>query len=37
MLCLDEPRKGAIGDFIRDGTGRIAFLRLGGRIHRKLR
>jgi CubicO group peptidase (beta-lactamase class C family) len=37
ILCLDEPRKDAIGDFIRDGSGRVAFLRLGGRIHRKLR
>ena len=37
ILCLDEPRKDAIGDFIRDDRGRVAFLRLGGRIHRKLR
>jgi CubicO group peptidase (beta-lactamase class C family) len=37
ILCLDEPRKGAIGDFIRGSDGKIAFLRLGGRIHRKKR
>ncbi len=37
ILCLDEPREGAIGDFIRGPDGRIRFLRLGGRIHRKIR
>ena len=36
LLLLDEPSKGSIGEFIRDSEGRIVFLRLGGRIHRKL-
>lgn len=36
FLVLDEPRKGAIGEFIRDGDGRVRFCRLGGRVHRKV-
>jgi len=36
MLVMDEPRKGSIVEFIRDKDGRVAFCRLGGRIHPKL-
>jgi hypothetical protein len=30
-MVLDEPRKGEIGDFVRDPNGAIAYLRIGGR------
>ena len=36
FVVLDEPRKGAIGEFIRGGDGRVQFCRLGGRVHRKV-
>jgi hypothetical protein len=32
IMLLDEPSKGAMGDFFRDEAGKIAFLRLGGRV-----
>jgi hypothetical protein len=31
FMVLDEPRKGEIGDFVRDRNGAIAYLRIGGR------
>lgn len=31
FVVHDEPRKGEIGDFVRDANGRIAYLRIGGR------
>lgn len=31
FMVLDEPRKGEIGDFVRNADGQIAFLRIGGR------
>jgi CubicO group peptidase (beta-lactamase class C family) len=31
FVVHDEPRKGEIGDFVRDGNGQIAYLRIGGR------
>ena len=36
LLMLDEPRKGSVADFIRGPDGKIAFCRLGGRIHPKV-
>jgi CubicO group peptidase (beta-lactamase class C family) len=31
FVVHDEPRKGEIGDFVRDANGQIAYLRIGGR------
>jgi CubicO group peptidase (beta-lactamase class C family) len=31
FVVHDEPRKGEIDDFVRDGNGQIAYLRIGGR------
>lgn len=31
FIVHDEPRKGEIGDFVRDASGTIAYLRIGGR------
>lgn len=36
MIGLDEPYKGALGDFIRDGKGEVEYFRVGGRAHKKL-
>ncbi|MCS6993395.1 MAG: beta-lactamase family protein [Anaerolineales bacterium] len=36
VIGLDEPRKGAFGEFLRDENGKVRFLRLGGRLHPKL-
>lgn len=36
MIGLDEPYKGALGDFIRDGKGGVEYFRVGGRAHKKL-
>lgn len=36
IVGLDEPRKGALGEFLRDESGQIRFLRLGGRLHPKV-
>ena len=33
LIVLEEPLKEARGEFVRDENGRIAWLRLGGRIH----
>lgn len=33
VIGLDEPSKGALGDFIRDAEGKVKFLRIGGRAH----
>lgn len=35
LVGLDEPRKGALCEFLRDETGQIRFLRIGGRLHPK--
>lgn len=35
VVGLDEPRKGALGEFLRDETGQVRFLRIGGRLHPK--
>ncbi len=35
LIGLDEPRKGALCEFLRDETGQIRFLRIGGRLHPK--
>jgi CubicO group peptidase (beta-lactamase class C family) len=35
VVCLDEPMKRALGDFLRNKDGRVAFLRIGGRAHPK--
>jgi CubicO group peptidase (beta-lactamase class C family) len=37
VIGLDEPRKDAIGDFIRDEKGKIQYFRVGGRAHKKIR
>jgi hypothetical protein len=36
FVCLDEPRKGEVGDFIRAADGSVAFLRIGGRANPRL-
>lgn len=36
LIGLDEPMKGTRGEFIRDAGGAIAWLRLGGRAHRRV-
>jgi hypothetical protein len=33
IVALDEPMKDDLGEFLRDATGRIVWLRFGGRIH----
>ncbi len=33
IVILDGPSQGAIGEFLRNDAGKIAFLRIGGRIH----
>ncbi len=35
VVCLDEPMKDALGDFLRDKHGKVTFLRIGGRAHPK--
>jgi CubicO group peptidase (beta-lactamase class C family) len=36
FLLLDEPRKGGVAEFLRDDQGRVAWCRLGGRVHPKI-
>ncbi len=36
VVGLNEPWKGALGEFFRDAAGNVRFFRLGGRAHRKL-
>jgi hypothetical protein len=36
VVGLDEPLKGAPGEFLRDARGRVRFLRIGGRVHPKI-
>ncbi|MCZ2122335.1 MAG: beta-lactamase family protein [Anaerolineales bacterium] len=36
-LGLDEPLKGAIGDFIRNSKGKIEYFRVGARAHKKIK
>jgi hypothetical protein len=36
VVGLDEPMKGTMGDFFRDETGQVRFLRIGGRVHPKV-
>ena len=36
FVVHDEPRKGEIGDFVRDGNGQIAYLRIGGRANPRI-
>jgi hypothetical protein len=33
VIALDEPFKDARGEFLRGPDGRIAWLRIGGRVH----
>lgn len=35
LIGLDEPRKGALCEFLRDESGQVRFLRIGGRLHPK--
>jgi len=37
IIGLDEPYKDALGDFIRDEEGRLQFLRIGSRAHKKIK
>ncbi len=37
IIGLDEPFKGAFGEFFRDASGRVRFLRFSGRVHKKTR
>jgi hypothetical protein len=37
VIGLDEPYKDALGDFIRDGKGKLQFFRIGGRAHKKIK
>jgi hypothetical protein len=34
-VALDDPLRGSRGDFLRSPDGEIAWLRIGGRIHRR--
>jgi CubicO group peptidase (beta-lactamase class C family) len=36
VIGLDEPYKDALGEFFRDEKGRLQFLRIGGRAHKKI-
>jgi len=36
VIGLDEPYKNVLGDFIRDEKGKLQFLRIGGRAHKKI-
>ena len=36
VICLDEPMKDALGDFLRNKHGKVTFLRISGRTHPKL-
>jgi CubicO group peptidase (beta-lactamase class C family) len=36
FICLDEPRRGEVGDFIRDSDGSIRYLRIGGRANPRI-
>ncbi len=36
MIGLDEPYKGALGDFIRDEKGHVEYFRIGARAHKKI-
>ncbi|PWH13161.1 MAG: penicillin-binding protein [Anaerolineae bacterium] len=36
LIGLDEPRKGALCEFLRDESGQVRFLRIGGRLHPKI-
>jgi hypothetical protein len=36
VIGLDEPGKGALGEFLRDNKGSLAFFRIGGRVHPKV-
>jgi CubicO group peptidase (beta-lactamase class C family) len=35
VIGLDEPYRGALGDFIRDERGKIQFFRIGSRAHKR--
>jgi len=35
VLVLDGPTRNAQGEFLRDASGKIEWLRIGGRIHRR--
>lgn len=37
FLVLDEPKKGAVGEFLRDASGKVAWCRFGSRVHVKIR
>jgi CubicO group peptidase (beta-lactamase class C family) len=37
VIGLDEPYEDALGDFIRDETGKLQFFRIGGRAHKKIK
>ena len=37
VIGLDEPYKDALGDFLRDGNGKLRFFRIGGRAHKKIK
>lgn len=37
VVGLDEPMKNELGDFIRNENGRIQYLRIGGRAHKKIK
>lgn len=36
VIGLDEPMKGALGEFFRDASGAVRFFRIGGRAHPKV-
>jgi len=36
VIGLDEPYKGARGEFLRDAGQLLAWFRMGGRVHRRL-
>jgi CubicO group peptidase (beta-lactamase class C family) len=36
VVGLDEPFKGALCEFLRGGDGKVAYMRIGGRVHPKV-
>jgi hypothetical protein len=36
LVGLDEPRQGALCEFLRDADGKVSLMRIGGRLHPKV-
>jgi hypothetical protein len=35
LIVLDEPMKNNLGEFLRGEDGKLAYMRLSGRVHKK--